>query len=374
MGRIFVSAGHGEIEGGVTQDPGAIAGGTTEAQQMILLRDLVVPELRSRGFEVFSVPDTLSLRDTIRWINNRARQEDVAIELHADAYSNPSARGATAFYIAGNNERKQHGDMVLLALIRRLPQLPSRGSRPDTATGVGRLGFCRDIAIPSLLLEVGFLTNPDDRNLILNRRRDMATGIADGLEAWSRDVSGTTQPEQSYPAIGIRINGQSYGEQGILINNNSYIPVDLVDLLGVELGDNPKVRLVEYRGVVYVKAIELRDYTISVSWDNDARAVVLRSITQICPGTIDRIMSQGNTSEVQLMMFLKANHENALEQFPDLPKLYREEAAIEGVNYDIAFSQMCLMTNFLRFGGEVKASQKNFANLGAVGGGTQTAT
>lgn len=79
-------------------------------------------------------------------------------------------------------------------------------------------------------------------------------------------------------------------------------------------------------------------------------------------------MGHGNTSEVQLMMFLKSNNEQALSQFPDIPKLYREEGALEGVNYDIAFCQMCLETNFLRFGGDVKSTQNNFAGLGATGG------
>jgi hypothetical protein len=374
MGRIFVSAGHGGLENN-GWDPGALAGGTTEAQQMILLRDVIVPELRSRGFEVLSVPDTLSLDQSISWINSRARSGDVAIEIHADSYSNPTARGATAYYIAGNAERKKHGDMILLALIRRLPQLPSRGSKPDTATGVGRLGICRQIAIPSLLLEVGFLSNPDDRALLLNRRRDMALGIVDGLEAWSRDINGKAPSlEQSHPVVNIRINGQNYGEQGILVNSNGFIPVDLVDRLGVNLTQRPEIRLVQYRGVVYVKAIELREFNINVGWENSTRTVVLRSISQICPGLFDRIIGQGNTSEVQLIMFLKANNENALAEFPDLPKLYREEAAIEGISYDIAFCQMCLATNFLRFGGDIKPSQNNFADLGAVGGGAQGAT
>jgi len=383
MGRIFISAGHGGTEGGRT-DPGAVAGGTTEAQQMILLRDRIIPDLRSRGFEVFSVPDSLSLRQTIQWINSRARRGDVALEIHADAFSNPSARGATAFYIAGNSERKKHGELILLSLLRRLPQLPNRGAKPDTATGVGSLGFCRQVSIASLLLEVGFLTNPDDRALIINRRQDMAKGIADGLAAWSREVSGTgggsggggsgdtTAP--TYPSIGIRLNGQRYEEDGILVNSNSYVPIDLVDRLGIDLTKDPNVRLFEYKGVVYVKAVELRDYNISISWDNSERAVVLRSVSNICPGLIDRIIGHGNTSEVQLQMFLKNNNENALDRFPDLPKLYREEAAVEGVNYDIAFCQMCLDTDFLRFGGTISSSQNNFAGLGAVGGGAEGAT
>ena len=383
MGRIFISAGHGGDEGG-RRDPGALAGGTTEAQQMILLRDRVIPELRSRGFEVLAVPDDLGLRASIQWINARARRDDVALEIHADAFSNPNVRGASVFYIANNDERKKHAELMLLSLLRRVPQLPSRGAKPDTATAVGSLGFARQISIASLLMEVGFLTNPDDRALIINNRREMALGLADGLAAWSRDVSGisptpapspqpTPTPTPTNPVINIKINNQDYDEQGILINNNAYIPIDLVDRLRVDLSQNSDIRLVQYQGIVYVKAIELREYNITIGWDASTRTVILRSILQICPGQIDRIMGHGNASEVQLMMFLKTNNENSLNDFPDVPKLYREEAAVEGVNHDIAFCQMCLETGFLRFGNDVKSSQNNFAGLGAVGGGAKGA-
>ncbi|MFP4099834.1 hormogonium tapered terminus morphoprotein TftA [Coleofasciculus sp.] len=377
MGRIFISAGHGGIEQG-GRDLGAIAGGTTEAQQMILLRDQIVPELRSRGFEVLSVPDDLSSAESIQWINARYRPGDVALEIHAGSSPNPSVRGTAVYYIANNAERKNHAELILLALLRRLPQLPNRGAKQDTATGMGFLAFTRDTILPSLLMEVGYLTNPEDRFIIQNRRREMALGIADGLAALSRAVSGTEPggngTDVTYPPINIKINNQTYGEQGIIVNNNAYIPIDLADRLGVDLTTIPGIRRLQYRGVVYVKAIELRDYNISVGWDAATRTVILRSILQICPGQIDRIMAHGNTSEVQLMMFLKANNEDALAQFPDLPKLYREEAAIEGVNYDIAFSQAMVETNFLRFGGDLKPSQNNFGGLGSVGGDPEGAT
>lgn len=376
MGRIFISAGHGGIEQG-GRDPGAVVGNTTEAQEMILLRDQVVPELRSRGFEVLSVPDDLSLSQTIDWINSRGLSGDVALEIHADAYSNPNVRGTTVFYIANNTDRKNQADLMLLALVRRLPQLPNQGAKPDTATGIGRISFCRETVIPSLLMEVGFLSNPDDRSLIQNRRRDIALGLADGLAAWSRAISGggsSNASNTTYPAINININNHIYGEQGILVNNNAYIPIDLVDRLGIDLTTVPNVRRIQYQGVVYVQAIALRDYNVSVNWDNSTRTVILRSNLPICPGQIDRIMGQGSTSEVQLMMFLKANNAKALTQFPDLPKLYREEATIEGVNYDLAFSQACVETNFLNFGGTLKASQNNFGGLGDVTGTPEGAT
>jgi hypothetical protein len=376
MGRIFLSAGHGGLENGM-RDPGAIAGGTTEAKEMIQLRDLVVAELRSRNLEVLSVPDDLSEAQTISWINSRARTGDIALELHANAFYNPSLRGASVFYIANNDERRAHAELLLLALLRRVPQLPTRGAKPDSNSGLGKLVFIRNIYVPSLLMEVGLITNPEDRDLMQKRRRDMALGIADGLSAWNRSLNPSPSPSPTpsptptipvYPPINININGQIYGEQGMIINGNSYIPIDLVDQLGIDLTQDPNVRRINYRNIVYIKAIELRDYSISVGWENATRTVVLRSILKLCPGDLDRIMGHGKTTEVQLMMFLKANDEKGLQQFPDLPRLYREEGAIEGINYDIAFAQMCLETGFLRFGGEIQSNQNNFAGLGDVGG------
>jgi N-acetylmuramoyl-L-alanine amidase len=374
MVRIFISAAHGGIEAGKS-DPGAIAGGTTEAKEMILLRDLVVTELRTRNLEVLAVPDDLSAAQTIAWINSRANAKDVAIEIQANAANSPSVRGASAFYIAKNDQRKQNAEMVLMGLLRRVTQLPNRGVKPDTDSGLGSLKFCRQTAIAAVLLQVGFLSSPDDRALLQSRRRDFAIGITEGLITWSQ-ANDPKQPttEPNYPNINININGQNYAEQGVLINGNAHIPIDLVDRLRVDISKIVNLRRITYRQIVYIKAIELRDANVSIAWDGATRTVQLRSISTVCPGQIEQILSNGNTSEVQLQLFLKTNNENAITQFPDLPQLYREEAKIEGVNHDIAFCQMCLETGFLRFGTDVKSLQNNFAGLGAVGGGAEGAS
>lgn len=378
MGRIIISAGHG------AGDPGAVTSSTTEAKEMIAIRDRVVSELRGRGFEVLWVPDDLTLRQTISWINSRATRLDVALEIHADSFTNPDVRGASVFHIANNPERQKHAEIMLTAYRRRVPQIPNRGVKPDTASGVGRLAICRDVIPPSLLMELGFLSNPTDRSILQNKRTEVAVGVADGLAAWSRDVDGSTSPPgggtepppTAYPTINIRINGQNHAEKGIIVSSNAYIPIDLADSLGVKaIAEDPNLSKVTYAGVVYFRAIELRENDISVGWENATRTVVLRSIfAGLCPGLIDRIMGHGNTSEVQLMMFLKSKNETALNNFPEIAKLYREESSVEGVNYDIAFCQMCLETAFLQFGGDVKSDQNNFAGLGAIGGGVQGAT
>ncbi len=377
MGRIFLSAGHGGFENGV-RDPGVVAGGTTEALEMILIRDLLAAELRSLNLQVYAVPDDLSQVETIDWINYYSRSGDVALELQTGGSSNPNVRGVTVFYIAHNTQRQQDAQQILMGLLRRVPQFPSRGTRPDTQTGLGRLIFCRWIIIPSLYIEIGFLTNPQDRGLLQSRRRDIAKGISDGIVSWIQKEHITPVPPVPpnvivYGSIGIRINGQSYGEDGILIQGNSFIPIDLVDRLGINLAQLIRVRRVRYRNLVYIRAIDLRDLGISVTWDNPTRSVVLRSFSRVYAERIDQIMGSGITTELQLIAFVKSENAMAFYPFPELAMLYQEEAKIEGVNYDLAFCQMCLETEFLRFGGEVKADQNNFAGLGILGGAAETA-
>jgi N-acetylmuramoyl-L-alanine amidase/Mannosyl-glycoprotein endo-beta-N-acetylglucosaminidase len=372
MGRIIISAAHGGIENG-SRDPGAVVDGVTEAQEMISLRDLIVQTLRSRNFEALAVPDDLSLQQTLDWVNSRAAVGDVAIEIHANAFSDTTTRGIAVFYLANNEERKAQAELLLQTYIRRVPQMPSRGAKPDTQTGLGNLAFCRQIVIPSLLMEVGLLTNPDDRRIIQNQRQDIALGIAEGLATWSIGrVPPTPSPTPTpIPAPGtfldcnINLNGGIFEHRGIVVEGNAYIPLDLVDQLGVALPIS--YRRITYQNIVFIRAVDLRDFSISVTWDANTRTVSLRSALTICGDQIDRIMGHGNTSLVQLMTFLKSKNPDALNRFPDLPKFYREEGAAEGVNFDIAFAQMGLETNFLRFGGTVKPEQNNFASLGGVG-------
>ena len=52
---------------------------------------------------------------------------------------------------------------------------------------------------------------------------------------------------------------------------------------------------------------------------------------------------------------------------PYYAQIYLEEGAAEGVRGDLAFAQSLLETNYFKFGGNVLATQNNFAGLGAGG-------
>ncbi|MBF2074874.1 MAG: glucosaminidase domain-containing protein [Synechococcales cyanobacterium C42_A2020_086] len=367
MGRIFVASSYGERLG--PSHPTLASEGLIVAQELILLRDLVVQYLRSLQYEALSVPEDLSPAQAITWINSRARTGDVALDLQADCSRNATIRGTTLFYIAGNDQRRVQAEQLLQAFLRQVPQLMSQGVKPDIQWDMGYSAFCRQIFVPALTMIVGAFTNPDDRQVIQTQRQAVALGIAEGLAVWSHAVSSAAllTPTPTYPAVNVNLNGALFYGEGILANGNFYIPVDLVDQLGVDLPLTPQIRRLSYRNIVYVRAIDLREFNVSISADKDSHSVMLRSAPLGYPGPIDWIMGRGTSSEVQLMMFLKSHHPDSLIAFAELPRLYREEAAIEGVNYDIAFAQMCVETDFLRFGGQIRPEQNNFASLGGVG-------
>jgi hypothetical protein len=363
MGRIFICAIYGGYEGAAT-DPETIGSAPNEAREMVFLRDLIVPELRNRNFEVVAVPDFERPALSIDWIDRRAKPGDIALGIHADAYAHSQTRGVSTFYIAKNGERKNHAQMLLLAFSSRVPDLPSRGAKPDTVTGTGSLAFCRRLAIPSLLMEIGFkLDDNEDREKNKAYRREIALGIADGLVTWSRDVQMQATSNNHTVPVHLKVNNEPYPEWGISIDGNVYIPIDLADRLGVNLALNPQMRRIRYRGIVYLKAIELRDLNISIV-SEIGRTYNIRSQHAFNADEFDRIMGVGHTTATHLSEFLGANHPEALVEFPKLSEIYVEEAKAEGVNHDLAFAQMCLETRFLTFGGAILPEFNNFASLG----------
>jgi hypothetical protein len=78
------------------------------------------------------------------------------------------------------------------------------------------------------------------------------------------------------------------------------------------------------------------------------------------------IMGQGQVEADILSEFLVFYHPEMYYFSKELSILYAEEAAIEGINHDVAFAQMCLETGFLRFGGLVLREMNNFCGLGAI--------
>ncbi|MBE5946176.1 MAG: hypothetical protein E7259_04415 [Lachnospiraceae bacterium] len=94
-----------------------------------------------------------------------------------------------------------------------------------------------------------------------------------------------------------------------------------------------------------------------------------------------KIMGESSTTVEQMVAYYNANATYpAFYATSDAPtieafcQIYLEECAAEGVKAEVAFCQAMKETGYLRYGGDVKIEQFNFAGLGATGGGVAGAT
>ncbi|MGG6266817.1 glucosaminidase domain-containing protein [Leptolyngbya sp. AN03gr2] len=332
---------------------------------LVKVQNQVAAELRSRGLTVQIVPPGLDSTGAIAWINRRAIPGTLALSLQTDAFLNPDARGTAAFYRAGDLKRQQQAQDLIQRIVVTVPNLVSRGVRPDTETAFGRLPFVRQLRIPAIVLSIGFSTSPQDRTILLNRSTAIAQGIANGLAPKPAQARSTT----AQVPIRIRLNGELSENQGFVLGGNAYLPIALLNG-AINFNRPGTAQLVTYRNTTYVRAIDLRNAGVVVGWNQPERTLVLQTKT---PTRIGRVMGRGYLSKATIQAFLQQNNPQALKTFPQIIDLYLEEASIEGVNPDIAFTQALLETNFFRFGNTVQPTQNNFAALREVGA-SDTAT
>ncbi|WP_299661093.1 N-acetylmuramoyl-L-alanine amidase [uncultured Ruegeria sp.] len=221
--RIMLDPGHGGI------DPGAEVTGTDEKTLMLTFaRELRELLLRSGGFEVVMTRDNdqfVSLERRIA-LAHRAGA-DVFISLHADSLSEGRAHGAAVYTLSDEAsdvaslklaERHDRGDLiagidlsgsddqvadVLLdmarqetkprtdALARALADGMTQQGGPMNSRPIRTASFSvlKAADIPSVLVELGFLSSPRDLKNIVNPewRAAMAKGLAQGLDQWRQD-------------------------------------------------------------------------------------------------------------------------------------------------------------------------------------------
>ncbi len=110
--------------------------------------------------------------------------------------------------------------------------------------------------------------------------------------------------------------------------------------------------------------------------ESDGRSVFLGNTSVSVRYVETPIMGATTVTAAQLVAYYKSTGSVYPQLYNDLgvslerfAELYIQECNAEGVRAEVAFAQAMLETGNLKFGGDVKVSQFNFAGLGATGGG-----
>jgi len=220
---VAIDAGHGG------DDPGAIGpGGTYEkAVTLALARELerqVNARSGMRGVLIRTDDYFVPLRD--RYERAREAETDLFVSIHADAFRDFRVRGSSVYILSRRGASSEaarwlaqsenqadlvggvklkRGDDVLSSVLLDLSQSATLDYSSRAAEAVldtlGRVGrrhrsnveranfvVLRAPDVPSILVEVGFISNPqDEQNLNASaHRRELAQAITDGIERFFR--------------------------------------------------------------------------------------------------------------------------------------------------------------------------------------------
>lgn len=136
--------------------------------------------------------NTGDLNKTIHAIN--AGHYDLAISLHCDSSTNPSARGAhvchhRTYHADGSYTDSPDGKALAKEIAARLcPIMPGRANkiqaRPDRDLNLSSLAILRQTTPTAVLVETGFLSNPEDLERIRALRYELMRAVALGIAAY----------------------------------------------------------------------------------------------------------------------------------------------------------------------------------------------
>jgi len=175
MKTVVLDPGHGGSQ------PGAASDGLVEKALALSIAQKVAAELAEHGVRVLLTRQTDTTVDIDARPKVAARHHaDIFLSIHANAASSPAARGAEAWFRSGSKEDATFTRTLLHKIAGYEPSIPLRGAFPDDTNRHGRLGVLHG-HLPTTraaLLEIGFLTNKQDRMVITGERYPQALAKA----------------------------------------------------------------------------------------------------------------------------------------------------------------------------------------------------
>jgi N-acetylmuramoyl-L-alanine amidase len=179
---ICVDAGHGG------KDPGAVAGGHREADIALTHALAQGAALERLGCAVLYTRTTdryLELSARARAANER--RADLFVSVHLNASTSPDPHGYQIFHAAGSTPGRMLASTIYAAAAGVMGRSRWAGVFPDESPQCGgrRLYVLRATRMPAVLVELGFLTHPVEREALLDpaRTADLARATASVIAA-----------------------------------------------------------------------------------------------------------------------------------------------------------------------------------------------
>src|SRR5690554_688505 len=186
-GYILLDPGHGGED-----SPGSVYGGILEQDVTLDLSLFTRDQLAERGYTVEMTREedkTVPIEKRTEMANKSGA--DLLLSIHLNAHEDSDVFGIETWFNSKTNTKSSALAQYVQQAVTTSTKGKDRGVYPDTS-----LILTREALIPSCIVEVGYLSNVQEREKMLTEAysKKIAQGIADGVEQYFRKFP-STQPQ-----------------------------------------------------------------------------------------------------------------------------------------------------------------------------------
>lgn len=193
---IVLDAGHGGADGGAVSRDGVIEKDLNlaivlylrdylqQAGALVLLTregdyDLAAPE--TKGYSRRKTEDLLQRADRVR-----KQQANMAISIHMNSIPSPKWSGAQTFYSPKNSDSQRLASVIQTEIREML------GNTQRIAKQADKIYLLKALEMPTVLVEVGFLSHPEEASLLADEQyqRKVAAAIYRGILRYASGDAG----------------------------------------------------------------------------------------------------------------------------------------------------------------------------------------
>lgn len=189
---VVIDPGHGGVDGGSSDKQGLLEKNINLEVGLKLrstLKDMNINAILTRDSDIsLESKSTIKASRYGRDLNARKTIIDNAnaeafVSIHVDAYRVTSARGVKIFYNSKSEEGKRLADVVCAKINKIVFEDFLNTTEAKAEAKTGDYYVLRESKAPGIIVEIGFITNPEDNKLIQSKDYQgiISKAIAEGM-------------------------------------------------------------------------------------------------------------------------------------------------------------------------------------------------
>ncbi|NLY44593.1 MAG: N-acetylmuramoyl-L-alanine amidase [Tissierella sp.] len=170
MAKVFLDPGHGG------EDPGAVGNGLQEKDINLSVALKIGEILKRHNIEVeYSRTTDVFIDLTPRANMANKRKADIFVSIHCNSFDDASAQGLETFHYTGSSKGKILATDIQNSLIDSKVYTKNRGVKSANFTVIA------ETTMPAALVELAFISNVEDANILRNEQDELAIAVAKGV-------------------------------------------------------------------------------------------------------------------------------------------------------------------------------------------------